>query len=635
MQATLLGLLDDCKRRPDEDHPRLILADWLEDHGDSARAEFIRLQCRQGTDDDDPLAWPDRDRAHDLLAQHGSAWLGPLQRRGWQCSFRRGLIQVNAGVVTLRQSTELSSDPELAWVENVTTGPAGPDLCRLLGDPILRGIGGLTFQGKVGLRVVKAVAGSPTLNALTSLSLVDCKIGTEVARALADSPRLGLLRHLDLSGNKLGGFGFQALARSPHLGNLRSLNLTRTQMMPEDAEELARSSWFGNLRRLSLSENSIRDRGLAAFAAARPAPPLTFFRLGQSGIGINRNPSGIGPDGFAALARSPMLKHLEHLELRHTPLAPAAVAALLGSSHLERLVILDLQGCTLGPKAWRELARCPGRQYLRRLDLGQTGLDREGAEHLARAELLVSVTDLRLESTFTRERGAGETLLTSPHLSRLEALRLYASCDDANGLALLTRAPFRECLQVLDLCSNVSISGDLGVLLCKPWPRLHDLNLCYCDLIDEDIDALVAAPGLGQLRNLNLSYSYIETQGLAVLADWPGLGRLRFLDLGETALGDAGVRTLARSPHLGELRELGLANTSITPAVVPELVRLLASSQVLRLDLGENRLGDALVPALLTEPAFRRLARLSLNDNGLSEPAQASLLAHFGETVVL
>lgn len=30
---------------PEDDTPRLIFADWLEEHGDSDRAEFIRLQC--------------------------------------------------------------------------------------------------------------------------------------------------------------------------------------------------------------------------------------------------------------------------------------------------------------------------------------------------------------------------------------------------------------------------------------------------------------------------------------------------------------------------------------------------------------------------------------------------------------
>jgi uncharacterized protein (TIGR02996 family) len=30
---------------PDDDTPRLVYADWLDDHGDPLRAEFIRLQC--------------------------------------------------------------------------------------------------------------------------------------------------------------------------------------------------------------------------------------------------------------------------------------------------------------------------------------------------------------------------------------------------------------------------------------------------------------------------------------------------------------------------------------------------------------------------------------------------------------
>ena len=31
---------------PDDDAPRLIYADWLDENGDSDRAEFIRLQVR-------------------------------------------------------------------------------------------------------------------------------------------------------------------------------------------------------------------------------------------------------------------------------------------------------------------------------------------------------------------------------------------------------------------------------------------------------------------------------------------------------------------------------------------------------------------------------------------------------------
>src|SRR5262245_43514127 len=39
--------------QPDEDAPRLVYADWLDEHGDPDRAEFIRVQCalaRSGLD---------------------------------------------------------------------------------------------------------------------------------------------------------------------------------------------------------------------------------------------------------------------------------------------------------------------------------------------------------------------------------------------------------------------------------------------------------------------------------------------------------------------------------------------------------------------------------------------------------
>jgi uncharacterized protein (TIGR02996 family) len=39
------ALLDAIFAAPDDDLPRLVYADWLEDHGQQAYAEFIRLQC--------------------------------------------------------------------------------------------------------------------------------------------------------------------------------------------------------------------------------------------------------------------------------------------------------------------------------------------------------------------------------------------------------------------------------------------------------------------------------------------------------------------------------------------------------------------------------------------------------------
>jgi uncharacterized protein (TIGR02996 family) len=44
-------------KSPDDDTPRLIFVDWLDENGDPERAEFIRVQCRlerTPEDADDP-----------------------------------------------------------------------------------------------------------------------------------------------------------------------------------------------------------------------------------------------------------------------------------------------------------------------------------------------------------------------------------------------------------------------------------------------------------------------------------------------------------------------------------------------------------------------------------------------------
>src|SRR4051812_6366435 len=73
--AFLRAIIDN----PDDDLPRLVYADWLDEHGDPDRAEFIRLQCT--------LSCPStkRDefaqqfmRSENLLARHRERWLGPL-----------------------------------------------------------------------------------------------------------------------------------------------------------------------------------------------------------------------------------------------------------------------------------------------------------------------------------------------------------------------------------------------------------------------------------------------------------------------------------------------------------------------------------------------------------------------------
>jgi uncharacterized protein (TIGR02996 family) len=77
---------------PDDDLPRLVYADHLEEAGEETRAEFIRLQCA-------PAALRIRERV--LRDAHAADWLAPLRRPGEplftrrsHAAFRRGFVEV-------------------------------------------------------------------------------------------------------------------------------------------------------------------------------------------------------------------------------------------------------------------------------------------------------------------------------------------------------------------------------------------------------------------------------------------------------------------------------------------------------------------------------------------------------------
>jgi uncharacterized protein (TIGR02996 family) len=85
------GFLDDIIANPEDDTPRLVLADWLDDNGQEDRAEFIRIQVALArADTPDPLMLR---RERDLLAFRGKEWAADFTGHVGQVLFRRGLVE--------------------------------------------------------------------------------------------------------------------------------------------------------------------------------------------------------------------------------------------------------------------------------------------------------------------------------------------------------------------------------------------------------------------------------------------------------------------------------------------------------------------------------------------------------------
>src|SRR5262245_47849809 len=103
--TTEQAFLDAIRADPDDDTPRLVFADWLDEHGDAdarARAELMRVQCELAR-------WvPDlrrrtqlQRRERELIAQHGPRWLFPQGGPGTRARLERGLVRFSGAEADL------------------------------------------------------------------------------------------------------------------------------------------------------------------------------------------------------------------------------------------------------------------------------------------------------------------------------------------------------------------------------------------------------------------------------------------------------------------------------------------------------------------------------------------------------
>ncbi|QEL15256.1 TIGR02996 domain-containing protein [Limnoglobus roseus] len=95
------SLLAAIHANPDDDLPRLVYADWLEESGDEAaqaRAEFIRHHVRLATlDEIDPEYDTLDQRCRELLETHWSTWAADSGTEDPNSAYRYGYYQMHRG----------------------------------------------------------------------------------------------------------------------------------------------------------------------------------------------------------------------------------------------------------------------------------------------------------------------------------------------------------------------------------------------------------------------------------------------------------------------------------------------------------------------------------------------------------
>ena len=257
----LVALLDAVKDDPDEDTPRLVLADWLDEQGsplDAERAELIRAHIAA-------LAALERGEAPDWYMAEEQAgrfrrWLGPAAALAYNHGFDRGLpyLMVSAPRLLERDARMLLTTEAFAFVQFLLLDRAtGPRLEKLVARPEFRHVTGLlvTPERELGAQSSARVFGSPNLAGMRRLACRDFQPGLAGMRALASNPGLARLRKLQLTSNSLAGEAVAALAGSPHLAHLMILDLNENLVGDADARVLADSPHLAGLRELELRFN--------------------------------------------------------------------------------------------------------------------------------------------------------------------------------------------------------------------------------------------------------------------------------------------------------------------------------------------------------------------------------------------
>jgi uncharacterized protein (TIGR02996 family) len=322
---------------PDDDTPRLVFADWLDERGtedDKARAALIRAQCRM---EHLPADFAKLEReARSILRKHEGRWTKDLRAAKLLDSFtfRRGFLDGGSMSAT-------------------TFVRRGEELFRLA--PTIR-----TMRFPNAANEVTELAGSPHLERLASIDLtLMCTCGMcdidEELRDLFQSKYAANLRCLNVSRDRVDADVMRTLVRSTTLGNLTSLDLSGNPMTPDTAAALAASRRLKKLTHLNLAGNDLQRGGLEALATAKHWPALTWLELGSNRVEAN---------GLKALIAAPFFKKLTILDLSSNRITEAGAKVLAGIADTSKLQTIVLRNARLGERATKLLKTAFGKRVL-------------------------------------------------------------------------------------------------------------------------------------------------------------------------------------------------------------------------------------------------------------------------------
>jgi uncharacterized protein (TIGR02996 family) len=233
------------REHPEDDTVRLVYADWLAEHGQADRGEFIRVEIELARTPPTEEADERRravlyQRRTELLKRHKTEWLAPFTPFAKESSFERGFVQ----------ALDVSAN---AFLHNAEKWSALTPLTRLKITSCFE------WDQAAGTRTwwTASLFASPHLARLEVLDLEALGMTAADLGPFAAQPDLSRLRELVLTWNTLRSEGATLLANMPQLSNLEALDLRSNGITDTGARAVALSPYLGRLHALRISRNSI------------------------------------------------------------------------------------------------------------------------------------------------------------------------------------------------------------------------------------------------------------------------------------------------------------------------------------------------------------------------------------------
>lgn len=464
------------REHPQDDGPRLIFADWLEEHGDCDYAEFIRVQCEleQPLDDDRWAALSRREA--ELLALHREEWLGPW-RLSRPVQLRRGFLEAEIDAEeALRLSEEFWRAPALLELTVARLHLYPETIERLIAWPGREFITGLEPSWRLNRSDWDELRRFLTCNwpRLTVLTLPPIAFSAGEIDSLSSMPDLKRLKLRDFRLPPSSG-EWQSVLSSPIVDRLTAIELEDTPLSEAESHELAR--------------------------ICRSAPSLRQLTLNKCRVGANE---------FKRFLQSAELPQLTHLDLTGNPLRDSGIRLLADFVGLQSLTELNLNACECGKPGVQSLLDSGLMRRLTALHLNDNFLGDAAARMLLTSGEIDSIRLISLGSDLT-DNGLG-FIANSPAVSRWRELTVQGSSFTAAGLLTLLRSTELANLSSLTLAGLSLHLGHLPNLNRKPFTsRLRALTIRPEEfpggrdaLSRDSVVNLLSSPSLPRLRRLRV-----------------------------------------------------------------------------------------------------------------------------------